>query len=162
MKRVKKELIDPEVNGKFHHSIELCLQRDHGKKTLRVNRNTIILVKPEKCNQTYAKEYIEKIEHNSPEFLKTKKIMIDKIKIAALKKAHDTNLVSPSQQHFFNDGVDQAIKLDESELESKFQNEVIPTMLDLIKYCHTRWMSGPVIPNEMCEQIFDDFLHKES
>jgi len=87
--------------------------------------------------------------------------MIDKEKIAAMKKAHDTGLVLQSQQHFFNKGVDQAIELAESEIETSMK-EVIPTMLDLIKFCHSRWMSGPEIPEEMTEQIFDDFLHRES
>ncbi|MEI8204763.1 MAG: hypothetical protein WCH34_17220 [Bacteroidota bacterium] len=88
--------------------------------------------------------------------------MIDKEKVEALKTNFNECKVSPNQFHFFKLGVDLAIKLAESELETKFQKEVIPTMLDLIKFCHSRWMSGPEIPEEMTEQIFDDFLHRES
>lgn len=68
MKRVKKELIDTEVNGKFHDSIERCLQRDSSKVTLKANRNTFILVTPENCNEQYAKEYLHRIEIIKPEF----------------------------------------------------------------------------------------------
>lgn len=88
--------------------------------------------------------------------------MIDKEKIAALKSDFDKPDIFPSQLHFFNKGVDKVIELAEDEISSIMKRDVIPTMLELISYCHTRWMSGPEIPEEMTEQIFDDFLHRDS
>lgn len=88
--------------------------------------------------------------------------MIDKEKIATLISDFDKPDIFPSQLHFFKVGVYQAIELVESEMETITRNDIIPTMLELISYCHSRWMSGPEIPDEMTEQIFDDFLHRES
>lgn len=54
MKRKKLdnyEIIDPSINGQIIQS------KDEGKKSLRIDRNTVILVKPENCNQEYAEYY---------------------------------------------------------------------------------------------------------
>ncbi len=55
-KKVKKSLDD---NGNI--DIITLKKRDAGKVPLRINSNTIILVKPENCNREYAEEYISKL-----------------------------------------------------------------------------------------------------
>lgn len=84
--------------------------------------------------------------------------MIDQIKIDALKKAHDTNLISPSQQHFFCTGVDKAIELAEQEFQTVMEHEE-ETMLYLIKYTISSFFHVPIEHAEV-HVILDEFLNQ--
>ena len=63
MKREKKEMVNPEENGKFHKTIEHCIERDHGNVSVRIDKNTIVSVKPAKMNADYATEYKTRVEN---------------------------------------------------------------------------------------------------
>lgn len=57
---MKKEIADLRVNGKCDmHEVR---KTDKGKVSMRINSNTVILVKPENATDDYKEEYKLKIK----------------------------------------------------------------------------------------------------
>ena len=68
MKKRKMDTTEAKVFKKYtlyensvRINIEKLRQRDAGKVPLRLNANTIILVKPQNCNAKYASQRIKKL-----------------------------------------------------------------------------------------------------